>query len=603
MFTERINAVMSGLRISVSDLSHYLGCDRSNVSRIVKGKRVPKPYGKAAWKLVSAVYHIAEHSGRTSFLRMITRESAAMTAEEIMQVLMSWLFEEESAGRASAGEGNAVVPFQSFGQRLDTVMRISQTSNIQLGRYLNTDPSYISRFRNGIRYPKSNPKIKNKMCYFLLERMIENHQLDELAVVLRVPAAFLSDKEEGYTILYRWLYGAEQNDLPEVEKLIEQIGGLAPEQRLSDRDAAEKPEPASADDRTVYIGKEGLRSSVKRFLNAVIGARAGEIFLYSDQSMNWMTDDETFCAEWRRLMQACIENGTVIYIIHNIERNTGEISRGVKHWLPLYPSGKIRSYYCIREQDARFSTTLFLCPSVACVSGSSFMGTEDHTGIYRYDTGMQLLTSYGRMFGALLADSLPLLKVYEREQVLRSDIGFDSDNTILTGRLSLATMPEQVLFSVMSRIGLDDKKMQEITGFWRHQQELYRRCLKNYIIHECIALMPFARIKIDLPFAEAYYTKEEYIAHLRNLASLSERYENYRLCLLPEPAFDRVRIRVSHDHVLVTRLTTPVYSFVFENPRLCAAFRSYAEGVRSAYNIDKQTVRSRIESYIADDIL
>ena len=100
---------------------------------------------------MSAVYHIAEHSGRTSFLRMITRESAAMTAEEIMQVLMSWLFEEESAGRASAGEGNAVVPFQSFGQRLDTVMRSSQTSNIQLGRYQNTDPSYISRFRNGIR--------------------------------------------------------------------------------------------------------------------------------------------------------------------------------------------------------------------------------------------------------------------------------------------------------------------------------------------------------------------------------------------------------------------------------------------------------------------
>ena len=182
MFTERINAVMSGLRISVSDLSHYLGCDRSNVSRIVKGKRVPKPYGKAAWKLVSAVYHIAEHSGRTSFLRMITRESAAMTAEEIMQVLMSWLFEEESAGRASAGEGNAVVPFQSFGQRLDTVMRISQTSNIQLGRYLYTDPSYISRFRNGFRYPKSNPKIKNKMCCFLMERIIEGNR-DRKSVV------------------------------------------------------------------------------------------------------------------------------------------------------------------------------------------------------------------------------------------------------------------------------------------------------------------------------------------------------------------------------------------------------------------------------------
>ena len=603
MFTERLNTVMNGLRISISDLAQSIGCDRSNISRIVKGKRVPKPCGKASWKLVSAIYRLAEHNSRTNVLRMIMRESASLSAEESMQMLMGWLFEDETGGKETAGAERSGVPYQSFGQRLDTVMRISGTSNIQLGRYLNTDPSYISRFRNGFRYPKSNPKIKNKMCFFLYERIMENDRLDELATVIKVSPVFLRDREEGYTVLYRWLYGTEQTDLPEVEKLIEQIGVLASDIRMPAGAAGGGERQSASDNRTVYKGAEGLREAVKRFLNDVIRAGAAEVFLYSDQSMNWLTADEMFCAEWKGLMLSLIQNGTVIHIIHNLERNVGEMASAVKNWLPLYPSGKIRSYYCIREQDVRFSTTMFLCPSVAGVSGGSVMGTENTLGIYRYDTEPALLTSCMRIFGALLSESLPLLKVYEREKVMQLDIGFDADNTILSGRLSLATMPQEVLLSVLNRIGLSHEEVQEILMFWRHQRELYRSCLQTHAIHECIALLPFAQIKVDLPFARAYYTKEEYIAHLRNLAALSDKYGNYRLYLLPEPAFDRVRIRASQEHVLVTRFTPPVYSFAFENPRLCAAFRTYAEGVKAAYHIDKSTVRSRIENYISEDIL
>ena len=604
MFTERLNTVMKGLRISISDLAHTIGCDRSNISRIVKGKRVPKPCGKASWKLVSAIYRLAEHSGKTNILRMMMREGSSMDAEETMQLLMAWLYGEEIEGKSAAGDDRGSVPYQSFGQRLDTVMRLSCTSNIQLGRYLNTDPSYISRFRNGFRYPKSNPKIKNKMCFFLMERIIEGNRLDELATVIKVSPAFLRDKDEGYMLLYRWLYGAEQNDLPEVEKLIEEIGVLTTEIKVPAKTPQEESrQPAAIDNRAVYYGASGLRSAVTRFLGEVLRTGAKELFLYSNQSMKWLTEDEAFYAEWKRLMQSCIQSGTVIHIVHNIERNVGEMSNAVKNWLPLYPSGKIRSYYCVREQDKRFSTTLFLCPSAACISGAGMMGTEDTLGIYRYDTDHQLLTSCLHMFGALLSESLPLLKVYKCEQVLQSEIGFDSDNTVLTGRLSLATMPQQVLLSVLSRIEIEEEWRQEIMRFWNHQREMYQRCLQTNSIHECISLLPFAQIKIDLPFAQAHYTKEEYIEHLRNLAALSDKYERYQLYLLSEPAFDRVRIRASQEHVLVTRFTPPVYSFAFENPRLCAAFRSYAEGVKAAYRIDRNAVRSRIESYIADNLL
>ena len=43
-----------------------------------------------------------------------------------------------------------------FGEKLDLLMRISQTTNSTLARSVSLDPSFVSRLRRGVRTPARN---------------------------------------------------------------------------------------------------------------------------------------------------------------------------------------------------------------------------------------------------------------------------------------------------------------------------------------------------------------------------------------------------------------------------------------------------------------
>ena len=48
MFSERLNSLLQAVGASGSDIALYMGCDRSNINRFIKGQRKPKPGGRSA---------------------------------------------------------------------------------------------------------------------------------------------------------------------------------------------------------------------------------------------------------------------------------------------------------------------------------------------------------------------------------------------------------------------------------------------------------------------------------------------------------------------------------------------------------------------------
>ena len=95
------------------------------------------------------------------------------------------------------------------------------------------------------------------------------------------------------------------------------------------------------DQKEHYLGTEGLRAAVLRFLGTALKENAEILYLYSDEDQSWMTSDPEFLMQWSSLMQACVANGTKINIIHNIDRDLNEMNAAIKSWLPLYMSGMI----------------------------------------------------------------------------------------------------------------------------------------------------------------------------------------------------------------------------------------------------------------------
>ena len=296
MFTEKINCVLRTLGASSADIARLLKCDHSNISRILSGARVPKAFGKAAERLVDGIYLFADEKGKTDELCKLVACENADSADMVKAKTMTWLYDGMDEMKKKAESHGERAPFQSFGRKLDSVMNLAELSNVRLGKTINTDASYVSRFRSGIRSPKSNPHIMKAICSALLEKLNSQDKLARLAAIIGSSTEALSDKDDAFTLLYEWLYDVEKESrTPLIERLIENIDAfslnkktlLPPFEENADNDI-----PCL--EKTTYFGTDGLREAVIRFLGSVIKSGGRELWLYSDQNMGWLTGDRAF---------------------------------------------------------------------------------------------------------------------------------------------------------------------------------------------------------------------------------------------------------------------------------------------------------------------
>ena len=605
MFSEKVKQVLALLETSSADIARISDCDKSHISRMVSGARKPKVNGAAAWRLVNGLYLAADEKCRTDKLREIIQCERDCSADEIKTYLMKWLYDGEEADAAKPLSPADKTPYRAFGEKLGAAMELTGLSNIRMGKLLNIDPSYISRFRSGLRSPKANPKMMTNICITLTERAASQGKLCALARLTGSEAGAPTDRESVFDAVYEWLYSTERTDeTPLVQGLIDQIGSFSADiikPPLSFEEAAD--EDIISEDISAYYGTPGLRRAVIRFLGNVFRRGEKELYLYSDQNMEWMTGDPYFRAKWASLMILCVTNGTRISIIHNINRDLSEMADAIKSWLPLYPSGMIKSYYCKLRAGDRFSTTLFLCPGYACISGSNAVGAENEKGMYRFDTDRSQLTAYKNTYNELLEHSGELAKVHlaeDTESLGEPDV---CSTAVISDTLSFATMPESTLRSVIQRNGKSKSELTRIRAIWEKRRELLKQTAENGTIYEYAPLpadeeLFCGKVRTDIPGISAAYTPKEYADHIRSIIDFVETYPNYRLCIIPETAFEDIRLIVSERSVAVIRLKAPYITIRFDHPDLRRAFNSYIDRIREQYNLDKLTTIRRLERYL-----
>ncbi|MBQ7523073.1 MAG: hypothetical protein IJT07_00920 [Oscillospiraceae bacterium] len=598
MFAEKANQICALLAIKQADLSRMMQCDKSNVSRILNGARVPKIGGGGVRRLIEGLYLFADETGKVDELCELIGCKNRSSAEEIKAQTAAWLYD----GATDSLPQKSKQQFRAFGEKLDAVMELAELSNIRLGRMVNVDPSYISRFRNGLRSPKSNRETSDAICSVLLTRIYEKKKTDQLAGMMKVSSDALTDEEDAALLLQTWLFDAEPADNSSiVETLLENIGTFAFETKLPPSLLPSVlDETAQAKEESVYFGADGLRAAALRFLGGTIRQQAKELRLYSDQNTEWMADP-AFRVKWATLMAACVKQGIHITVIHNVDRDLDEMIGAITAWLPLYMSGMIESYYCKKERNARFSNTLFLCPGIACIRGSNVVGQEGRHGVYQYQVDAELLEADEIAFDGLLGASKRLVKVYENASAeLLSQIG--NEMTILGTTLSLATMEEKTLRSVLAR---SDAVQNAVISAWQAQRQLLENNLKTGFVHECLPIADDDRllhnqIPIDLPGVSLFYTPQEYAEHIRSIIRLSETHPNYRFFVLPDVPFEHTQIVLSHHAVAVKRMKPPQITFLISHPAMCEAFSAYGEKIKAQYKQDKISLHQTLESQLFD---
>ena len=356
-------------------------------------------------RLVQGVYRYADYENLLRVLKDLCG-SEETQAEILIPAIIRWLYEDQAY----------VLPQQilprskrerekqpkTFGQRLDKVMTLLELTNARLAAGLNIDVSMISRYRSGIYHPRRNKQIREHVCELLSARAEKRGMTAELAALCGVPAEKFGNEK-----LAEWLYSQDEDFSSEIaESVFRSIDTYAPGQGIP----SPPPTLPKIQETDCYWGTPGIRQAVIRFLSDA-AREGGRLLLYSDEPMDWMSGDREFFAVWTSLMNACVNAGVQIKIIHNLDRSGQEMIAAMAGWLPLYISGKIEPYVLRKNKDPRFFHTIFLRPGRAAVLGF-FPADAGENRWYGYITDPDRLNALQAGYHTMLIGASPFLRTY-----------------------------------------------------------------------------------------------------------------------------------------------------------------------------------------------
>ncbi len=580
MLSERITTLFSLLGCSNTDIAGYAGCSPGNISKLKTGNREPPPASPSIASLVKGVYGYADYENLLPVLQELCGCPDARP-DALAPALIAWLYGTDKVvlpARPAVPRSKRIQTLQrqSFGERLSRAVALLGLSNSQLSALLNIDVSLISRYRSGIYSPHGNERLAEKLSDALLARANRLGKTAELAALCGTDPAHLDTE-----VVSAWLYdfSPEDDSAAMARALLRTLEEFTPGKLPA---ALPQAVPAVPEE-PFYYGTQGLRDAVVRFLSDA-AREGGELLLYSDEPMDWMTGDRGYFALWASLMATCVNSGVRIKIIHNVDRVDTEMVDAIRGWFPLYISGRIEPFVFRKSRNARFYHTVFLRIGGACIHG--FFPTEaGESRWYEYITDSRRLSLLAQEYGAMLSMASPFLKVYPGsagEEYRSFCAGRPGTRTFLLSEFPVCTLPEELLRSIVSRAELAEPLRSSLLRLYSGLRTRFQDLLRQGAVH--LILCPGEEAEgdrhrlnfsLDLLDLSVEYTREEYAGHVAAVMDLVRSEKNFHLTLLSETPFRDIQITMPGDAVSVLRCQKPYAAFAFLNPTLTRSVSDY----------------------------
>lgn len=468
-----------------------------------------------------------------------------------------------------------------FCEKLDFLMKITNTTNSSLSMYASLDPSFISRLRRGQRSPSKGDSYIKTMAKYFSRHCSESYQrkilYDTLKISSELTESELCDK------IIEWLTNTQSPEFQNVGLFLSRIADKTPVRMPS----AVKPGGFTipACETSVLFGIEGKREAVICFLSEVlVQNKPLNLLLFSDEPTDWMTSDPAFTAKWASLMSEVLAKGTKIKIIHTVSRDLDEMLGAIVQWMPLYMTGLIEPCYYPKKRDGIFKRTLFIAPGTAAVISTS-VGSMINEAANFLIRDAQAVEAVEQEFNHYFRLCNPLMRIFaaaNQHAYMNTLYEFEkeqADAIIKTESLSLLTMPESVISSIMGRIshlGFDP------SVYFQNRMELFKKNIDVISFTEIIRLPDPQDVRngrVAVAFSDIlyggtiYYSAPEYIMHLENIVSLLKEYSGFHVCLITKETDARYMVYAKEDlGVIVAKTSTPPIILAINEENMTAAF-------------------------------
>lgn len=463
-----------------------------------------------------------------------------------------------------------------FSDKLDFLMKITNTTNKELSQAISVDRSLVSLLRTGKRKQPKNLEYIRKMARYFAQKADAGFQRHAIAEMLgqaqirsSMPSDVLSD------CLQKWLV----NEQDFVSNILDGMDTLPADNNPPET----KPPREIARETHFFYGNEGRREAMIE-LSSIIRTqeKPSEIYVASDSNMDWLFEDYDFTRELQRNLIDALERGFTLQQILPSMNFINSYTESLRYWLPIYTTGQAKVFYYPRIRDNLYRHTCIVIPGVA-VQAVSGIGLQSKSQIALVSTEKELVNAYTQQFRDHMALCRPAIAVhtsFEEYGPCFSDYFARDGFTIQkVSPLSTTTMPVECLRRCQEQI--QEPSWKNVFRMFIEENPRFEQRLRDGTFIDISQLANVRDIRAGkVPIASTYktspshpcYTPETYAMHLRNILRLMEEYENYW--------FVPFRGEMRHDYnlfvndsglALIARLSRPALLLELRRPEMVQA--------------------------------
>lgn len=467
-----------------------------------------------------------------------------------------------------------------FHEKMDFLMKITNTKNSLLARYMTVDASYISRMRRGDRAMPSNGDLIESMAEFFAKRSADDYVKTAILSHMGMNADTSITKDTLKELICNYLTHESIDDRKDtVSNILSGISRISLESNRQKKNFNK--------DIIVYYGTEGKRQAILSLLNiALTSNNTKELLLFSDENPELLPDNPSFSKTWTELITRLTNLGVHICVIHKISRDLNEMLRVINLWMPLYLSGNVEPYYYPNLRDGVYKRTLYIIPSLAAVSSSSIGDISDGTANMLV-TAKKLVDAFAGEFYNYIALCRPVLKIFRENEILdelKESLKNYAGINVFSSGLPYMTIP----LSLHKEMNLSANKSEkdDLSGLYDYFMAIGPFLEKHKIT--CIGytnkLSDIKSGSVKVPLSnilygrDIYYTAKTYKLHLLNIIYFMENYPSFSFILEDQPPFPDVELYVSPN----------TDAFIIQSK------------IKSALKIEEESMRSAFYHYVTN---
>ncbi|MEQ2547197.1 helix-turn-helix transcriptional regulator [Dorea ammoniilytica] len=567
-FKKLLDDYMKQLDCTAKDLAENSGLSAATISRYRSGERIPEDGSENFDRLINGIVSIAEN-----------KKIPNITVQSVSEAFSPYVRNN--------------VDIAHLQKNFHTLLTVVPINISDLARFLNYDPSYISRIRNGQRQPANPTEFARKISIFVTKHFQTVEQKAVISSLINCPMEELSNYTDFQDRMTNWLLAGSGAVKDSMTVFLEKLDEFNLNEYIHSIHFNELKIPSVPFQipisRTYWGIKEMMESELDFLKATVLSKSTAPVIMYSDMPMKEMAKDPEFPKKWMFGMAMMLKKRLHLYQIHNLDRSFDEMMLGLESWIPMYMTGLISPYYLKNVQNNTFLHLLKVSGSAA-LSGEAITGCHEN-GKYYLTKSKREVAYYQRRADELLKNADSLMDIYrsEREAELNtfliSDIRKSGKRRGIRSTLPLYTISEELLERILIRHDIDGRQKQRIRKHVKMQKERIISILASETLEdEVLALTPEEFSKnppvLDLSgiFCETNlpYSEEEYMMHMSDTKAFARKNPNYILRISTTHAFHNLQILVHEGQwAIISKSKAPAIHFIIHHPKLRNAIENF----------------------------